>query len=207
MVPTADDLGDFWQGIVDGQLVYYCEGAGPRGRYVVCRVLDGGRVGGALRRLETAVLVRVLGGEQQKCVALELGIACSTASKWYTQALEKLQLDARPLPLPLIIAAQSWALGTPPPVAARRATLFHEGSPFVVLTIPTPNLAGETLLTRAEREVAVALIEGQSRGEIAVQRSTSEQTVACQIRGIFSKLDLRGRCALIKRGLGAGWFR
>jgi DNA-binding NarL/FixJ family response regulator len=205
--PAADRLGDFWQDILDGRAVFYCDGAGPRGRYVVCRVLESTRLGGALSRLETAVLVRVLGGEQQKAIAVELGIACSTASKWYTQAWDKLALEQGPIPLPLVIAAQSWAAGATPPVSARRATLFHEGNEFVVLTVPTPNLAGERLLTRAEREVAVALIEGQSRGAIAVLRSTSQQTVACQLRGIFSKLDVRGRCALIKHGLDAGWFR
>jgi DNA-binding NarL/FixJ family response regulator len=207
MTPVEDGLGDFWQDILDGRAVFYCDGAGPRGRYVVCRVLESARLGATLTRLETAVLVRVLGGEQQKAIAAELGIACSTASKWYTQAGEKLALEGGTVPLPLVIAAQSWAAGKTPPVAARRATIFHEGSQFVVLTVPTPNLASERLLTRAEREVAVALIEGQSRGAIAIRRSTSQQTVACQLRGIFSKLDIRGRCALIKHGLDAGWFR
>ena len=207
MAPAAHDLGEFWQGLLDGRTVFFCDGAGPRGRYVVCRVLEGARLGGSLSRLETAVMVRVLGGEQQKAIALELGIACSTASKWYTQAWLKLSLEAGPVPLPLVIAAQSWAGGSTLAVAARKATIFHEGSQFAVFTVPTPNLASETLLTRAEREVAVALIEGQSRRTIAATRSTSEQTVACQLRGIFSKLDVRGRYALIKRGLEAGWFR
>lgn len=206
MKPAADGLGDFWQDVLDGRNVFYCDGAGPRGRYVVCRVLESAGLGATLSRLETAVLVRVLGGDQQKAIAAELGIACSTASKWYTQAWEKLALEEGPIPLPLVIAAQSWAAGKTPRVAARRGTIFHQGSQFVVLTVPTPNLAGETLLTRAEREVAVSLVEGHSRGTIAVQRSTSQQTVACQLRGIFSKLDVRGRCALIKHGLDAGWF-
>jgi DNA-binding NarL/FixJ family response regulator len=207
MTPAADDLADFWQDILDGRAAFYCDGAGPRGRYVVCRMLEGARIGAALTRLETAVLVRVLAGEQQKAIAMELGIACSTASKWYTQAWEKLALDGSAIPLPFIVAAQSWAAGKTPHVAARRGTIFHQDNRFLVVTIPTPNLEGERLLTRAEREVAVALIEGQSRGVIAIQRSTSQQTVACQLRGIFSKLDVRGRCALIKHGLDAGWFR
>jgi DNA-binding NarL/FixJ family response regulator len=207
MALAADELGDFWQDILDGRAVYYCDGAGPRGRYVVCRVLESARQGGTLNRMETAVLVRVLGGEQQKAIALELGIAFSTASKWYTQAWAKLSLEHGPVPLPLVIAAQSWGAGASPQVAARRLKLLHEGREFVVLTVPTPNLAGDRLLTPAEREVAVALIEGQSREAIALRRSTSEQTVACQLRGIYAKLDVRGRCALIRRGLDAGWFR
>ena len=178
MAPTADDLGDFWQGILDGRVVYYCEGAGPRGRYVVCRVLDGARLGGALSRLETAVLVRVLGGEQQKSIALELGIACSTASKWYTQAREKLQLGPRPVPLPLVIAAQSWALGAMPPVAARKATIFHEGGQFVVLTIPSaePRERNAPHARRARRR------GGDHRGTIAGRHRNPEVDLAADRR-------------------------
>jgi DNA-binding NarL/FixJ family response regulator len=207
MTPTATGLGDFWQCILDGRFVFYFEGTGPRGRYAVCRVLEGARPGDAPTRVETAVLVRVLSGEQQKAIALDLGMAYSTVSKRYTTAWNKLQLGTGLVPLPLVIAAQSWASGTPPSVAARMAMIHHEGSAFVVLTVPAPNLSAETLLTRAEREVAEALVGGQSRGSIAVRRNTSHQTVACQLRGIFSKLDVRGRCALIRRGLDAGWFR
>jgi DNA-binding NarL/FixJ family response regulator len=206
MAPLAGDPGDLWQHLIDGRLVYYYEGAGPRGRYVVCRVLDSTWTG-PLNRRETAVIARVLSGQQQKFVAHDLGIACSTASKWFTQAVEKLHLERGPLPLPIIVAAQCWASGAMPDLAARRATLFHDGSEFLVFSVPTPNLDGETLLTRAEREVAVALIEGQSRDGIALRRSTSSQTVACQLRGIFAKLDVKGRCDLIKRGLEEGWFR
>ena len=206
VAPPAREPGDLWQDLLDGRVVYYCEGAGPLGRYAVCRVVDD-VWGGPLNRRETAVLARVLCGHQQKAVAADLGIACSTASKWFTQAVEKLHLDKAPLPLPLIVAAQCWASGETYDLGARTATLFHEESQFVVFSVSTPNLDGAALLTRAEREVAVALIEGRSRDAIARRRSTSSQTVACQLRGIFAKLDVKGRCDLIKRGLEDGWFR
>ena len=51
------------------------------------------------------------------------------------------------------------------------------------------------------------LIEGESRWEIAARRETSAQTVACQVRGIFSKWRLTGRYALIRRAVDLGWFR
>jgi DNA-binding NarL/FixJ family response regulator len=203
----GDCLRDLWQDVLDSRVVYYREGTGPSGRYVLCRVGERLPTLEPLSLNETAVLVRVLDGEQQKAIAAELGIACSTASKGYTQAAKKLHLNAGPIPLPLIIAAQSWASRTTPPVDARRATIVHQGDEFVLVTVPAPNLASETRLTRAERDVAQALVEGQSRWEIAARRSTSTQTVACQFRGIFAKLQVGGRCSLIKRGLAAGWFR
>jgi DNA-binding NarL/FixJ family response regulator len=200
-------LAAVWQDVLEGRLTIYSEGAGPRGRYVLCRSVEGATLESLLSRVETAVLVRVLGGEQQKAVALELGMACSTASKWYTSALGKLHLDVGPIPMPLIVAAQAWAAGTSPAVGARRATVDYQGTEFVLVSLPCADAQREPLLTPAEREVAQLLIEGRSRWEIAAHRSTSSQTVACQLRGIFGKLRVSGRCSLIKRAVGTGWFR
>ena len=204
----AAPLAELWQDILDTRLVLAGEGTAPGGRYVLCRVAQGvPSRGSPLSRVETAVLVRVLGGEQQKAIAFDLGMAFSTTSKWHTEALKKLSLNAGPPPLPLVVAAQNWASGKSPPVDARRATILHEGTEFVVLTMRAPDASADRRLTRAEAEVAQALVEGQSRWEIAARRSTSTQTVACQLRGIFSKLDVKGRCELIKQALAAGWFR
>jgi DNA-binding NarL/FixJ family response regulator len=62
-------------------------------------------------------------------------------------------------------------------------------------------------LTPAECEVARFLVEGESRWDIAARRRTSAQTVACQIRGIFSKWRLTGRYALIRHTVELGWMR
>jgi DNA-binding CsgD family transcriptional regulator len=83
----------------------------------------------------------------------------------------------------------------------------YEGSEFVLVSLPRADGSCEPLLTPAEREVAELLLEGRSRWEIAAHRSTSSQTVACQLRGIFGKLRVGGRCSLIKRAVETGWFR
>ena len=184
------------------------DGSTPGARYVVARVTDDGSLSsGPLSRVEIAVLVRVLKGEQQKLVASELGIACSTASKWYTLGLAKMRLTRAPIALPLIIAAQTWASGKNPPVNARSATFEHEGARYLLLAVPKPVIGSHAPLTRAESEVARLLIEGDSRCEIAARRETSALTVACQLRGIFSKWRLTGRYALIGRAVELGWFR
>ncbi len=205
-VPTTD-LATFWQDVIEGRLTIHGEGRSSDRRYVLARTnVDTRELRGALSRIETSVLVRVLGGEQQKLVAAELGIACSTASKWYTHALAKLRLGGGPLPLPLIVAAQSWASGNAPSIGARSAYFEYAGENFVLLSVPTPRIVREARLTHAEQEVAMLLIAGGSRWEIAMHRSTSAQTVACQLRGIFSKLRLTGRHALIAQAIERGWF-
>ena len=205
---SADDLSSVWQDILDGRLVVLCEGTCPHRSYVFARKsTDIGSPSRPLKRIETAVLVRVLCGEQQKVVAAELGIACSTASKWYTLALSKMNLDRDSIPLPLVLAAQSWGTGDALTVGARSALFEHEGCEFFVLSVPRPSSARGGGLTHAEQAVARILIEGGSRWEIAVLRSTSAQTVACQLRGIFVKFRLTGRYALIRHTAGLGWFR
>jgi DNA-binding NarL/FixJ family response regulator len=203
------EVGWLWDALLDGRLRYCASGDGARGPYALCRSSASSlaRASGAhLAPVERTILTRVLRGEQQKAVALELGMARSTASKWYTAALFKLNLAGRPLPLALIVAAQAWGPG-PVTVAARLATVEYHGQEFVYLGISRPDARGEDLLTSAERNVAELLLEGDSRREIAVRRATSVQTVACQVRRIFAKLRVKGRCALAKRAVDAGWLQ
>jgi DNA-binding NarL/FixJ family response regulator len=193
---------------MDRRLTLCADGGSAGRRYVVARATaDPALPCSPLSRIETAVLVRVLWGEQQKLIAAELGIACSTASKWYTQALAKLQLTRGPLALPLVIAAQAWASGQNAPVDARSAHFEHEGARYFLVSVPKPAVASPGPLTPAECEVARFLVEGESRWDIAARRATSAQTVACQIRGIFSKWRLTGRYALIRQTVELGWLR
>jgi DNA-binding NarL/FixJ family response regulator len=203
-VAPLDSLSGVWQELLDGHLSVAACGFGGSRHLIVARRAAPSRL---LRRIEISVLVRVLCGEQQKVVAAELGIACSTTSKWYTLALAKLNLEGAPIPLPLVLAAQSWASGSPPGIEARSAVFDHEGCECFLLSIPRPSVRGATCLTHAEQTVAKLLIEGSSRWDIAQLRSTSAQTVACQLRGIFAKFHITGRHALIRHAAALGWFR
>jgi DNA-binding NarL/FixJ family response regulator len=205
---VSPDLAALWQDLLDRRLNVHGAGATATRMYVLARgdAHPDARPG-TVSRLETAVLGRVLAGEQQKCVAFELQIAFSTASKWYSRAVEKLHLDGGPVPLPLVIAAQAWASGETPPVDARYAAFDYEGHEYHLLSVPAGTLTSAGGLTPAEQEVALLLVQGESRQTIAGARSTSIETVACQLRGIYSKFQLSGRPSLIRRGTGLGWFR
>ncbi len=201
------DLAAIWQNFIDGRLRFHSADRTPSRQIVLARTgNDAGGPWASLSRIETAIVVRVLCGEQQKLVAAEFGIACSTASKWFTNALEKLNLDRTIVPLPLVTAAQSWALGRTPAVCARSGSFDLAGGSFFFLSVSKPIVGLEPPLTQSEREIAQRLIEGDSRWDIAAQRATSTQTVACQFRAVFSKLGLSGRYALIRRAADLGWF-
>ncbi len=202
------ELGAVWDAFLNRELNFHAAGALSGRSYVVARARSHPEApAGPLSRLETAMFVRVICGEQQKFVAAELGIAPSTASKWYSQALAKLHLVGQTIPLPLVLAVQTWALGVAAPPDTRRASFEHDGEKAVLLSVPRPRIATDTPLSHAEREIATLLVEGATRLEIAALRGTSIQTIACQIRGVYSKYRLTGRNALIRLGLELGWFQ
>jgi len=55
------------------------------------------------------------------------------------------------------------------------------------------------VLTRGQQEVALWLIEGMTRYEIANLRRTSVHTVARQFHSIYNTLRVTGRYELIRR--------
>ena len=60
-----------------------------------------------------------------------------------------------------------------------------------------PLAAEACALTRAESEVARALIEGKSNDAIARARGTSVRTVANQVASVYRKLGVQSRAELV----------
>lgn len=67
---------------------------------------------------------------------------------------------------------------------------------YAVLSFSTSPLTLPKSLSRAERDVAVAIAVGSSNATIAKARGTSVRTVENQIYGIFRKLGVGSRCEL-----------
>jgi DNA-binding NarL/FixJ family response regulator len=198
---------ELWAELVAGRLRPYSDRLGPSRSYAILRSMDtrGSGIRCSLNAAEAAVLSRVLCGEQQKVISTELRIAHSTASKRCAQALEKLELTARTIPLPIAVAAQRVA-GVVTAANLRQARFAYEGCEFVVASIPRPKVAARSMLTVSEQEIAKLLVEGRSRWQIAGIRQTSVQTVSCQLRSIFAKFQATGRYGLTRRAAELGWF-
>jgi DNA-binding CsgD family transcriptional regulator len=101
------------------------------------------------------------------------------------------------MPLPLVLAAQSWA-GVARVPSARGALFEQRGELALMVSVPKPVTAPMTTLTRAEQEIALRLIEGNCPKEIALLRATSTHTVTHQLSSIFAALRISGRCGLIR---------
>jgi len=202
------DPSPLWQDLVNARAQLYTDWHGSTRSYVVA-LMHGGGGSGIKRPLgasETTILVRVLCGTQQKAVACDLNIAHSTASKRHALALGALDIRRRAAPLPLVVLAQH-AAGAIHATWARLCLFEYQGCSFTVISVSRPRIPHESRLTASERDVAARFIEGGSRWDIARARSTSEQTVSCQLRGIFAKLQLSGRNAAILRAAQLGWLQ
>lgn len=202
----AAPLAPLWQSLSDGRLELRIDWFGPTRSYAVARVArSGAETRSRFDEQEACVMLRVLCGDAQKVVADELRIAKSTASKRYSCARAKLGLSGRPVPLPVVLAAQS--VTRMQATCATGATFVQEGREFVVVSVPRPATAGLTILTPSERDVFTLYLEGQSRHGIAESRATSTQTASSQLRSIFSKLRVSGRYEAIRVAAESGCFR
>jgi len=62
-----------------------------------------------------------------------------------------------------------------------------------VFSFPLPLPTLPKALSAAEREIAIAVLEGLSNAEIAAARGTSARTVANQVASLLRKLGARSR--------------
>jgi DNA-binding NarL/FixJ family response regulator len=198
----ASVLAGVWEDLVRGRLRAWCDSITRDRIYLVAHLNRSHR---GLSPDDSAVLTRVLCGEPQKVVAAELGIAISTASGRCQRALDQLDLAHRTMPLPLVLAAQSWA-GVVHVPSACSAVFEQRGQLALIVSVPRPVTANMTALTRAEQEVAHRLIEGNCKKKIALQRATSTHTVIRQLSSIFGTLRVSGRCGLIRYAVGVRCF-
>jgi DNA-binding NarL/FixJ family response regulator len=80
--------------------------------------------------------------------------------------------------------------GAPPKL---KAAVSADGQ-LAVLSYALPE---RLQLTRAERQVAVLLLEGKSHAEIARTRGSAPRTVANQVASLFQKLGIHSRAELL----------
>lgn len=135
------------------------------------------------------ILERVLLGESQKVVAVELGLAPSSIASACREVLEIMSPCRRAAraPLLLVIAAHA-ACGAGPGTARVEA---KEPGLRALLSTDLP-LKPAALLSRSEGEVLRLVLQGSSHAEVASVRRTSQRTTANQLASLFRKLGISG---------------
>jgi DNA-binding NarL/FixJ family response regulator len=79
------------------------------------------------------------------------------------------------------------------PFGLRASKVTIDGEELAVFSFPLPPPALPESLSAAERDVAIALLEGLSNAEIAATRGTAPRTVANQVAALLRKLGVRSR--------------
>jgi DNA-binding NarL/FixJ family response regulator len=150
------------------------------------------------RRRNIGILERVLLGQAQKAIALDLDLAPSTVAFSVAESLQALGLTRRVCRVPtLLVAAAHAARATTDLRFARLERLEHARASYLVLSAPRPDVELGRLLSPAEYAVARLLVEGLSHAEIAASRRASARTIANQLATAFQKLGVSGRSELL----------
>ena len=142
---------------------------------------------------------RILLGDSQKLVSLELGLAPSTVALIVARCLRALGLDCHASSVPmLVVMAVHASRAADASSDARRLDLDHDGTQHVVISARRPDAPLEQMLSGCECAVARLRVEGRSHAEIARLRRVSPRTVANQLTATFQKLRVSGRADLLR---------
>jgi len=87
----------------------------------------------------------------------------------------------------------------PAPRGLEASTFEVDDDEYAIFSFPLPRIELPEGLSAAEQAVVRAVLDGRSNAEIARARGTSPNTVANQLRSIYSKLRVSGRIELVKR--------
>lgn len=147
-------------------------------------------------REHVSLLERVLLGEQQKALAIDLGISPSTVALTLRRCLRALGVDCRfqRVPLLLVMAAQAYHR-----VPVHGRLTFSQSGRGLVVSAERPDVALTGLLGDEEAAVARMWLEGKSYREIAEVRGRSAHTVSNQLATTYGKLGVSGRVELVGR--------
>lgn len=86
-----------------------------------------------------------------------------------------------------------------PKLGVRVSRLAHDGEELLVLSWDASTARALEGLSKTEREIARAVVNGVSTRHIALSRGTAERTVANQIAAVYRKLGVHSRAELVAR--------
>jgi DNA-binding CsgD family transcriptional regulator len=192
-------LAELWRRLVSGTVTVVSTWHSARecGVKLRCPVEPNRRI--ELGARGRSVIERILVGESQKCISIDLTLAASTVALIGRESLSAMGVtgSASRFPLILVLAAHA-ATGIRVPSARLMRTTGCEGGELIVIAErPDDRLHG--ILSDAEVQVARLLVEGQSHAQIAQRRERSKRTVANQLASTFRKLNVSGRGELLSK--------
>jgi DNA-binding NarL/FixJ family response regulator len=166
---------------------------------VIERIPAGHRT--AIRARSLDILTRVLLGENQKVIAVDLSLARSTITANMQVGLRIMGVRGKAHRAPMLLTIAAFSAHRSGGATGRRSQLAtsEPGEPLSIVSVRRPDLDFPVPLSNAERIVLQALAAGFSHAEISTLRATSPRTIANQIAAAFRKLGVSGRGELLKQ--------
>lgn len=190
----ADCALDLWEGLVAGRwsLLDHFEADGRR--HIVAVKNDpelSDPRGLSVRERQVAEFFGL--GRPVKEIAYILGLTQSTIANTLARAAEKLSLKSK---------SELAALFSPSGMRARMREMELAGESLVVGVQAMATGAQLEMLSEAEREVALALLRGDTYTAIAAARGSAERTIANQAQSIYRKVGVSSRVQLASKLTG-----
>lgn len=142
------------------------------------------------------------GGELQKAVAIDMGLAPSSVAAMLRQVTRGMGLSCKFSRLPLAIPLLRHMITRPELVALHLEESPHDKTkPVLVIEMRRCDDVIAAKLSKSEYEVARQLLEGCTYRQMASSRATSVRTIANQISSVFKKLGVSGRFEVLRSAL------
>ncbi|HVJ20744.1 MAG TPA: hypothetical protein VM686_35280 [Polyangiaceae bacterium] len=197
----AASAGEIWEQLVQGRITVL--GHAEDESHASLFVGPALRRGQAPERAADAAMLRtLLTGVAQKALALDLGIAPSTASLRAANALRALGVEClvKATPLALVVFANAHAIGggfSPPGYKVIQSAQDAR----LELRVLRPEVVFRERLTAVEYEVLRAVVEGYTHEQLGTKRDRSQRTIANQLHSIAIKLGTCHRLECINLAL------
>lgn len=177
-----------WEGLVAGRWSLIDHFDSDQRRYVVAIKNDPGTPdprGLSLRERQIAEFFGL--GRQPKEIAYILGLSASTVANTLTRTQNKLGMTSK---------AELAAFFSPSGMRAHLQEIDLANEQIAIGAQPLADEKKFSVLTEAEREVSIELLRGATYTAIAIQRGTTERTIANQTQAIYRKLGVNSRLEL-----------
>jgi DNA-binding NarL/FixJ family response regulator len=189
-------LGAIWSELRAGRMKITSSLCSAERCYLTLRLADPDRPELAHAREQLWLLERVLLGEQQKALAIDLAMSPSTVALILRRCLRALGVDCRFQRVPLLLVMAAQASGQQQRRLMGRLAVSHTGRGLVV-SAARPDSVLSGLLGSEAAAVTRMWLEGKSYREIAEIRGRSSHTVSNQLATTYGKLGVSGRVELV----------
>ncbi len=189
-----------WASLLTGERTVvdaFCDSS--RAYVVLRRTQLRGQQTAALLPRYAEMLRRLLLGQSQKAISIDMSVTPSTVALSLSRCMARLGLACRAQNLPLGVALMGQAAYQVIELGDARASAYEsEFERYDIVSMERPDVRLPTVLSSAERAVTRQVIEGIPHTDAAKSRGTSRRTIANQLSAIFRKLGVSGRFELMR---------